>query len=199
MKKLLLIICFVSLPTLGQVQKSLVGFQGIPWGTPLTGVKTKFPNAKVDDICEWVKKFNDGDDAGYRKRAKDANQSCRSLEIEDYNIDGVSFRAAFTFNNAEKLQRVNIIKTFNSGDYLKECNVLFSKMTNLLDLRYGSHTDGVSPESVFPYKTSIINVWLPLPTEIWIASSSGGEVPYANKCEVRISYSKRISEGASKL
>lgn len=44
----------ISTVSNAQVQKSLIGFQGVPWGSSISAVKSKFPNAVEQDVCRMV-------------------------------------------------------------------------------------------------------------------------------------------------
>lgn len=189
-----------------QTQKSLIGFQGIPWGSSMASVKAKFPQVKEIDYCKVFDKIapNSGEKT-IRQRFKEEDSNCVHLLFEDYIVaPDVNFNLAFYFTRAGALEQVFLSRYFkqegNSG-YLSDCIALFDRTNSLLNINYGL---GVNPSNSSEIKRSydsvVTKIWLPLPTEIllnrnWdIKLSKGNNMP--DLCEVNVMYSKR---GVAKL
>ena len=196
--KLLIIICsiFFGASAYAQHQKTLIGFQNIPWGSAIEIVKSKLPNSKINDDCGATKEF--------RELYKKNDVNCRSVSIENYNINGIDLSLKASFNHAGRLDRVVISKAYETDDFMKKCDESYKQLKLLLETRYGdSDIPNVIGDGIFPYKKYEIRVWLPLPTEIWIAKAYDIDEFYKKKgkesCQVKIQYTKRQSEAASKL
>jgi len=183
-----------------QTQKSLIGFQDIPWGTTIKYVKSKFKNLKLIDQCEGLDAL--------RRLAKNEDRSCKIL-TSDYFIDGIAFDQTFIFDHSQGLKRVELQhaesnkKNPNYTDDL--CNQLFSRLEYLLDTRYGPSVGVSNPEPRLFWSRSEYLAWLPLPSEIFIAKSFESTHPITKRypehksCEVLISYTPRVSSQAKKL
>ena len=197
--RILITVCFsifFGASAFAQTQKTLIGFQNIPWGSGIEVVKTKLINSKIHDDCEAVEEFKEL----YKKN--DVN--CRSISVESYNINGIELFLKASFNHAGRLNRVIISKTYETDDFMKKCNQSYQQLKLLLETRYGdSDIPNVIGDGIFPYKKYEIRVWIPLPTEIWIAKAYDIDEFYKRKgkesCQVKIQYSKRQPEAASKL
>jgi hypothetical protein len=183
-----------------QIQKSLVGFQGIPWGTPLSQVKSKFKNAKLFDQCESSEEL--------KSLAKQENRNCKMLN-SDYVVDGTVFNQTFIFDDLQGLKRVELQRqesNYKNPNYTDElCNQLFTRLEHLLSSRYGVSVGVSNSEPLLFWGRSEYLAWLPLPTEIFIAKSFESKHPMTKRdpdhkrCEVYISYSPRVSSEAKKL
>ncbi len=195
---MLLITCTAN----AQVQKSLVGFQDIPWGTKLTQVRAKLTSVKIIDVC-----YNDKE---LKKSSIQANKSCTEL-TQDYPVDGVSFINNFIFDASDRLKRVELFRletNHQNPNYSDDtCHQLFKRLEYLLDSRYGASLDVSNQEPRTFWSRSEYRAWLPLPTEIFIAKSFDNKHPVYDarrdpsrkSCEVLINYSPRVSTEAKKL
>jgi hypothetical protein len=183
-----------------QTQKSLIGFQDMPWGTSLKQVKSKFKNAKPIDQCDASEDLTN--------LAKKEGWNCKILS-SNYVIDGVSFDQIFHFDASDNLIRVELkhyvsnLKDANYTDAI--CDQLFKRIEHLLDSRYGSSLGVSNPEPRFFWGNSAYLIWLPLPTEILLSKSFENKSPFYKKypdhksCEVLIHYVPRVSAEAKKL
>jgi len=199
-------------PLFGQTQKSLTGFQGLAWGSSIPNVLGKFPNAKQKDICKDLSHATNSYEA-VKKKINEDNLGCISIHLDNYVVDGIKFRANFSFDISNKLKHVNLIyaKEQAEGDgYIVECNSVYDRISNLLEARYGESI-GVKNIDEFGknYSKYSVKAWLPLPTEVWIANLSGDKFlkslrSTSNKiepdiCQVKINYSRKVSKEAEKL
>ena len=74
-----------STSTKAQVEKSLIGFQNIPWATKLSAIKAKQTILQVIDMCvDWP--------LG-KKAAKESNSSCRRLEDKNYLVGSTNLES----------------------------------------------------------------------------------------------------------
>ena len=194
----LLIATFLFHPSsVAQVQKTLAGFQNLPWGTKLTVVKAKYPELKVDDLCR--------NDQEIQELAKRTNASCKSLSLNNYRVSGIEFMLSYNFDHSERLNEVvlSYVKNDNaSGDkkVAKICREDFEIVKSLLEGRYGTSYSVSNPQVVSTFNTSDHLVWLPLPTEILLSQSYGFfDKADETRCGLRIRYVPRRSLEAEKL
>ena len=200
--QVLLTVCFLFSQTdaWSQTQKSLIGFQDIPWGTSLKQVKSKFKNAKLIDQCDASEDL--------KNLAKKEDWNCKILS-SNYVIDGASFDQTFYFNASDNLIRVELkhyVSNLKNASYTDDiCDQLFKRVEYLLDSRYGSSLGVSNPEPRFLWGNSSYLIWLPLPTEILLSKSFENKSPFYKKypdhksCEVLIHYVPRVSAEAKKL
>lgn len=202
----------ISELSMAQTQKSLIGFQGVPWGTSISIVKEKFPNSKYRDVCkDYVHPTNTYD--SIKKNLNELNSSCQTLNIDNYLVDGIKFHLKLAFDAQNKLNLVTL--TFNKeqtvGDsYVAECTSVYNRISGLLEARYGGQISVANPEDVGSnYTNYSVKGWLPLPSEVWIANLSGDKLlkrlseisdkPASDLCMVKVNYSKKVSSEALKL
>jgi len=198
--------------TFGQVQKSLVGFQSIPWGSGTSVVKAKFPNAKEQDFCKLFSATKNNYQE-LKNKFNEENSGCIQVTDANYNIEGLKFYAEFRFDPQNKLNEVTLTlsrKQSEVPDYLSECNSAYNRIATLLDTKYGPYiTVANLDEFSKSYTTYAAKSWLPMPTEIWVGNFSGDKFlksmstelnkPESDICKVKVHYSKRISDAANKL
>ena len=190
-----LLICF-SVPVNAQVEKSLVGFQNIPWGTKLSAIKAKQSNLQVIDMCvDWP--------LG-KKAAKESNSSCRRLEDKNYLVGSTNLELTYSFDFDERLTYVTLNYqpeklALDELDLLKKCSATFDNLSYLLTTRYGSSFVPSNTSSQFGYDVSEYQAWIPHPTEIWIAKSTGSPLKSFHPCSVKIKYSPRQPMESKKL
>ena len=206
------LLTFISITANAQTQKSLVGFQGVPWGSGISTVKAKFPNAKEEDFC----KLMSGTTNNYqslKSKMREDNASCINLYIEDYSIEGLKFYAQFTFDPQNRLTYVTLAfkkRQSETQDYIAECTSAFNKIARLLEARYGEDSFVKNADEFSKsYSNYAVKAWSPLPSEVWIANLSGDKFlkrmaielnkPESDVCKVQINYSKKVSHEASKL
>ncbi len=183
-----------------QTQKSLIGFQDIPWGASIKQVNGKFKNLKLIDQCDSSKEL--------KSLAKKEDRSCQILTSE-YLVDGTVFDQTFIFDASQGLKRVELQHAESNNknpSYTDDlCNQLFSRLEYLLDTRYGPSVGVSNPEPRLFWSRSEYLAWLPLPSEIFIAKSFESTHPITKRypehksCEVLISYAPRVSSQAKKL
>jgi hypothetical protein len=197
----LIVFCFLGQAVaLAQIQKSLIGFQDIPWGTPLKQVKNKFKNLNLIDQCDSSTEL--------KSLAKKEDRSCQILTSE-YLVDGTVFDQTFIFDASQRLKRVELQhaeSNHKNPSYSDDlCNQLFSRLEYLLDTRYGPSVGVSNPEPRLFWSRSEYLAWLPLPSEIFIAKSFESTHPITKRypehksCEVLVSYAPRVSSQAKKL
>ena len=199
----LLLFTFLLLSNLAvwsQTQKSLIGFQDMPWGTSLKQVKSKFKKAKLIDQCDASEDL--------KNLAKKEDRNCQILASE-YLVDGTVFDQTFIFDASQGLKRIELQhaeSNYKNKSYTDDlCNQLFSRLEYLLDTRYGPSMGVSNSEPRLFWTRSEYLAWLPLPTEIFIAKSFESNHPISKlspalkSCEVLISYSPRVSAEAKKL
>jgi hypothetical protein len=204
MKLFLTLALLLPLVSNAQNIKSLVGFQGIPWGSSMAAVKAKFPQAKEIDLCKELDKIQDGSKT-IRQQYREEDTSCAHLLVENYTVSGgVNYDLAFYFTYAGRIDQVNLSKYFRqreNPEYLTECAALFERTNNLLGINYGN---GMTPANINEMKSSYRNIaamlWIPMPTEIVLKRQWGHillvDANRPDLCQVSISYSKR---GVDKL
>jgi hypothetical protein len=204
MKLLLSIALLLPMAAHAQLTKSLVGFQGIPWGSSMATVKAKFPQVKEIDFCKPFDKLQDGGKS-MRQRFNEEDSNCVHLLIENYNVStGVNYDLAFYFTRAGRLQQVLLSKYFRQDDnpgYLSECTAMFDRTNTLLTVNYGP---GPEPSNINELKNNYSNIaariWVPMPTEIALHRQWGhnflADAKKPDICQVSVMYSKR---GVDKL
>jgi hypothetical protein len=200
--------------TFSQPQKTLIGFQNIPWGSSVDAIKAKFPNAKKGDICKVITS-NQADYLQYQKNLSADNVSCSYLYVEKYDIQGDEYLLSFDLDRQNKLAFVSLTLRRQenvSQNYINECNTAYLKAARLLESRYG---EGFVPLNISDFSKDYVHNtalgWTPLPTEIWIANRSGHKLTRDLRgisedksvgkdfCIVKVNYSNRSSGAASKL
>lgn len=216
MRKILLILITFTFSgyAFSQTQTSLVGFQNIPWGSSIDVIRTKFPEVKVKDLCKSVSS-NEVEYQDFKKSLNSENASCTYLTIDKYGIEGIDYRVEFSLNKQSRLEYVSLIfqrRQLDGENYINECNAAFEKTSRLLGLRYG---EGFIPANVSDFAKEFSTYtalgWVSLPTEIWIANLSGhrfskelanissDKTAKRDYCMVKVKYTKRVPNGASKL
>jgi hypothetical protein len=179
-----------------QIQKSLIGYQNIPWGSKLNFIKKNNPNLSVVDLCaEWPKG---------REIAKNEDFSCKRLVDKNLSILSLKMEIEFEFNFEEKLKSVNLefkpnALGFEPSEVEKSCNESFDKLHHLIETKYGESLEVADGKPIFPYKRSEYKAWLPLPTEIWLAKSFESQSKIYPSCAVKINYSPRKHLDANKI
>ena len=194
--------------SIAQTLKSLVGFQGIPWGSSMGAVKAKFPQAKEIDYCKPFDSLKGGsrtDGKSMRQRFQEEDSNCVHLYIGNYSVSaGVNYDLSFYFTQAGRLEQVYLSKYFRQEDnagYLSDCASMFDRTNSLLTINYGY---GVDPKNANEMKSSYRNIavklWVPMPTEIILKRQWGFALlmdeSKPDLCQVDILYSKR---GVDKL
>lgn len=190
----------------GQTQKSLIGFQNIPWGSSIAVVRGKFPNVREFDYCKLLATTN----KPYRQLKEEFSNkslSCISLQVEHYPIEGNDFNLTFEFDELNRLKGVNLSAYFDSENnpkYLADCGDSFQNTENLLTTRYGEKSTVSNAEKIDDaFQDVHANVWLPLPTEVYIAKLWNSKVRKTlgktDFCKVSVHYGKRVPNAASKL
>jgi uncharacterized protein YxeA len=195
-----------------QIQKSLIGFQGTPWGSSIAAVKAKFPNAKESDFCKLMAGTSNNYQS-LKKRMADSNSNCISLNIDNYQIEGTKFYVEFTFDPQGRLTYVTLNytnKQSENANYVADCTSVYNRITHLLESRYGdamivTNADDFGKD----YTSYAVKGWSPLPSEVWVANLSGDKFinkiatelnkPVLDVCKVRINYSRKVPSEAYKL
>ena len=179
-----------------QIQKSLIGYQNIPWGTKLNFIKNDNPNLSVVDLCaDWPRG---------RELAKKEDFSCRRLVDKNLSILSLKMELEFKFDFEEKLNLVTLeykpnALAFELSEIEKYCNESFDKLHHLIGTKYGESLEVANGNPIFPYKRSEYKAWLPLPTEIWLAKSFESQSNIYSSCAVKIAYRPRQHSDASKI
>lgn len=195
-----------------QIQKSLIGFQGTPWGSSIAAVKAKFPNAKEVDFCKLLT-GTPNNYQSYKSMMEKTNSNCISLNIENYQIEGMKFYADFSFDPQGRLTYVTLThsnKQAENANYVADCTSVYKRISHLLESRYGeavivTNADEVGKE----YTSYAVKGWTPLPSEVWVANLSGNKFinriatelnkPVLDVCKVTINYSRKVPSEAYKL
>ena len=201
MKKLLIIITIAlmtPLSSFAQTQKSLIGFQGLPWGSAMSVVRAKFPEAKTVD---WCKEFSISaeDEKLNRKLFKERDNNCLQITIAKYMVDTMPFKATFSFDNSGRLGNVSVFKQFlqsENPDYLLDCSKIYSNTANALTINYGEGAlVGNKSELNAAYANNEAKVWVRNPTEILITQAWGFKWTKTegkpDNCVVKVNYSQR--------
>ena len=211
--KLAAVVLFLASPfSHAQIQKSLIGFQGTPWGSSIATVKAKFPSAKEFDTCKMFSSTKNNYEA-LKSEAKSSNSSCQYLKIEDYVIEGLKFSAAFNFDTQNKLTFVTLTylrQQIESENYASECTAAYNRISVLLESRYGDYSNVNNLDDFGKdYERYSIKAWAPLPSEVWVANLSGDKFinkmatelnkPVLDVCKVKINYSRKVPSEAYKL
>ena len=196
---LYLALAFVVSPLIAraEVQKNLMGFQNLPWGTKFAAVKAKFPELKIDDVCRG--------EAEIREIAKKTNTGCLQLFQNSYSVSGIDFRLSYNFDHSDRLIEVSLGYIANEGMYgkknvVKQCQDDFENLKTLLEVRYGTSYGVNNPQPRTSFKTSDHLAWLPLPTQIVLSKSFGFfDKADDTRCGVEVRYAPRRSAEADKL
>lgn len=209
-KIILIIAVLIMAPSLlnAQTQKSLIGFQGIPWGSSMSAVKSKFPQATEIDYCkafDGLKVDNKSNGKTMRQRFKEEDSNCVHLYVKNYSVSsGVDYDLSFYFTQASRLEQVNLSKYFkqiDNSNYLSDCTSMYDRTNSLLAINYGYGADPTNTnEMKSSYKNIVAKLWVPMPTEIVLKRQwefkYATDVNMPDLCQVEILYSKR---GVSKL
>ena len=193
---LMLFTLLLSTSLKAQVEKSLIGFQNIPWATKLSVIKAKHTNLQVVDVClDWPQG---------KKLAKEGNTSCRRLEDKNYLIGSTKLELTYSFDFEERLTYVTLDfkpekSNIDDSELLKKCTNTFDNLFYLLTTRYGDSFAPSNSSPQFGYEFSEYQAWIPFPTEIWIAKSTGSSLKAFQPCSVKIKYSPRQPLDAKKL
>ena len=191
-----------------QTQKSLIGFQGIPWGSSMGAVKSKFPQATEIDYCkafDSLKVDNQTDGKSMRQRFQEEDSNCVHLYVKNYSVStGVNYDLSFYFTQAGRLEQVNLSKYFKQIDdsnYLSDCKSMYDRTNSLLAINYGYGADPTNAsEMKSTYKNIVAKLCVPMPTEIVLKRQwefkYATDVNMPDLCQVEVLYSKR---GVSKL
>ena len=196
------LLAFIPLFSIAQTQKSLVGFQGMPWGSSMSAVRSKFPEAKEFNLCkalasdaEWLKKI--------QTQFKDKDLNCSSLSIDPYAINGVSYKATFSFSNSGKLENVAIFNDYPQADnskYLTDCDASYKRLSTAVGINYGSSFPISNPNDGTGYSSAEGVIWVLPPTQITVIKSwnfnIAKDLNKPDTCRVAVDYSRR---GNSKL
>jgi hypothetical protein len=195
-KIFIIVIILFNTKAQAQIQKSLIGYQNIPWGTKLSSIKNKNPKLLIADLClNWPQG---------RELAKKEDFSCRRLVDKNFSILSVKMELEFKFDYQEKLNLVTLeyipnALGFELNEIEKHCTETFDKLHHLIVTKYGDSLEVSNETPIFPYKKSEFKAWLPLPTEIWLAKSFGSEVNILSSCSVKINYRPRQHFDANKI
>lgn len=179
-----------------QIQKSLIGYQNIPWGTKLNSIKDKYPKLSTVNLCSnWPKG---------PELAKRDNFSCRRLVDENFFLLSMKMEILYLFDFQERLTSVSLEYKPNAlGFEINEienfCSKGFDKLHHLISTKYGDSLDVSNENPIFPYERSEFKAWLPLPTEIWLAKSFGSQSGINSSCAVKINYSPRQHVDVNKI
>jgi hypothetical protein len=198
--------------SMAQTQKSLVGFQGVPWGSSISTVRERFPNSKQRDVCKDLANSTNSYDSAKKNLTED-NSSCQILNVDSYMIDGIKFHLKFGFDAQNKLSFA--VLDFRreqalSDKYISECISVYDRISRLLDTRYGNPISNLDTQNFAKdFDRYSVKAWLPLPSEVWVANLSGDKflkrlAEISNKsesdaCVVKVHYTKRVSNEALKL
>lgn len=202
----------VSGSSIAQTQKSLIGFQGLPWGSTIKIASAKFPNSQQKDVCKAIADSASNYES-VKKSLNEENTSCQALFIDKYMVDGINFNLKLGFDALNKLSFVTLTyrKEQSLGDgYVLECTSVYDRMSRLLEARYGEHIGVINTQGFAKdYDKYSVKAWLPLPSEIWIANLSGDRLlkrlaeiskkSESDVCMVKIHYTKKVSNEALKL
>lgn len=193
---LVLITLLISTSLKAQVEKSLIGFQNIPWASKLSAIKAKHSNLHVVDMClDWPQG---------KKVAKENNNSCRRLEDKNYFIGSTKLELTYSFDFDERLTYVTLDfkpekSNIDESELLKKCTNTFDNLFYLLTTKYGESFAPSNSSPQFGYEVSEYQAWIPFPTEIWIAKSTGSSLKAFQPCSVKIKYAPRQPLDAKKL
>lgn len=188
-------ILFIQFATYANAAEKLSGYQGIPWGTSLVQVKSKFQAAKPIDNCKG--------DWPIIKYSIETNQLCESLQLKDYWISSINFTLDFNFDQKKRLTYVTLSSKFGDKEDLndsiiKECEWRFQHITQLLTSKYGHSSDPENTKPIFGFENSYYKAWSLNPTLVWVAISRNHRISNT-ACEIRINYQPLIGDTSLKL
>jgi hypothetical protein len=187
-----------------QAKQSLSGFQDIPWGASVEAVRNKFPQIKSYDGC---RSDNKDQAEGIRNFFKKNDISCISYNFDKYIVNGISFYVIFSFTLENKLKSVVISKNIegNTARVAPECQSIFTKMNNLLEIKYGGGTVPKGDADLFGYKalgfqSHDARYWVVGQTQIHLSNSwDHKQQPIFDYCQVNIDYIPSQLAAANKL
>jgi hypothetical protein len=187
-----------------QTKQSLIGFQDIAWGATVEAVRNKFPQIKSHDGCRSDSKEQT---EGIRNFFKKTDRSCISYNFDKYIVDGIDFYVIFTFSSTNKLKSVVISKNIegNTAPVVSECQSVFTKMKNLLEIKYGGGAVPKIDSDLFGYKSlgfksHDARYWVLGQTQIYLSNSwDHKDHAIFNYCQVNIDYTPSQLVEANKL
>ena len=188
-----------NLAVWSQTQKSLIGFQDIPWGTKFKTVKQKIPDLTEHKICK-----NEKDIEIFKKE----NQFCSVLADEKYFISSQNYHLYFYFDSKATLQQVTILydsqflENINKKLFLHDCYHRFNNLQSLLISRYGEpEIKEKQDENLLEADIEKTSQWFLSSTNITLRSISSGieKSKTSNYCGLSATYSPNISSQAKKL
>ncbi len=203
MKKIIFFLALVPTISFSQPQKSLSGFQDIPWGSTVSEIKKKFPQIKPRDLCQNQKTKEDGDNV--RKFFSQNDGHCIIWEQDNYIIDGVNFLLQFSLNSSSKLKNVVIRKEVSISEapnFEAQCALAFEKIGKLLEVRYGKGF--IPPNSnnwwvSMGFLNSEVKIWSLAKTQITLTNSWNNKLIDYSLCITSADYEPIKQSEASKL
>lgn len=203
MKKIIFFLALLPAISYAQPQKSLAGFQDIPWGSSVSEIKKKFPQIKPRDLCQGQKTKQDGDNV--RKFFSQNDGNCIIWEQDNYIIDGVNFLLQFSLNSSSKLKNVVIRKEVSISEapnFEAQCASAFEKIGKLLEIRYGK---GFVPQNSnnwwasMGFLNSEVKIWALGKTQITLTNSWNNKLIDYSLCMTSADYEPIKQSEASKL
>ncbi len=202
MKKIIFFLALLPAISYAQPQKSLAGFQDIPWGSSVSEIKKKFPQIKPRDLCQESKKE---DRENIKKFFSESDGNCIIWEQENYLIDGVNLLLQFSLNRSNKLKSVNIRKEISisqAPNFEAQCASAFEKIGKLLEVRYGK---GFIPQNSNNWFASIgflnseVKIWSLAKTQITLTNSWNNKLLDYSLCIMNADYDPIKQSETSKL
>jgi hypothetical protein len=197
---LLLQLCFAVFFLPISEAKSLIGFNDIPWESPINIVQQKLPQSEILDSCISE---NERTSERLRNIFKNEDASCNRLFINKYPISGFDFNMYADFSSEDKLKSVKLNfhsrkKKDNSSS--GECAQVYKQMLSLLEIKYGTSLLVSNKTPSIGFKNVEMRAWVMLPTVIYLSFSHGKIFSeFSKSCEVDINYNNQIFRDMDKL
>jgi hypothetical protein len=180
--------------------KSLIGFNDIPWESPINIVQQKLPQSEILDSCITG---NERTSESLRNLFKNEDTSCNRLFINKYPISGFDFSMSAVFSSEDKLKTVKL--NFHSrkkkdDSSFGECAQVYKQMLSLLEFKYGASSLVSNATPSIGFKNVEMRGWVMLPTVIYLRNSYGKKISeFSLSCEVEINYNNQIFRDIDKL
>ena len=180
--------------------KSLIGFNDIPWETPINIVQKKLPQSEILDSCTTE---DERMTERFRNMFKNEDTSCNGLFIKKYPISGFDFSMSAVFSSEDKLKSVKL--NFHSrkkkdDSSSGECAQVYKQILSLLEFKYGASSLVSNATPSIGFKNVEMRGWVMLPTVIYLSFSHGKIFSnFSKSCEVDINYNNQLSRDMDKL
>lgn len=134
MRAALTLIGIINLLLAGPAVAEPLSFRGLSASSKSSEVRKIFPNAQRKNICRAGVDFF---------KTSDGEMLCEELFVDNYALNGLTFKASFLFNPDGTLRHVSLLKQFGAygkngqGVPATAINSAFISLADLISSKYG--------------------------------------------------------------